>query len=348
MTKRRAILCGYYGMGNGGDEALLASLVDALPPSIEAIALSGNPQQTRKRHNIDAVPRKSTPSVWNALRQADIFIWGGGSLMQDATSALNPLYYGGLMGVAQQLGLTTVAWAQGIGPLNRSLTRWVARECFSGCDLVTVRDRNSAALLQQWDIPFTLAPDPVWNLDSYPPQGLWDVPAPRVAVTLRPHPQLTPSRIDCLARALADFQSATQTCILLIPFQPHQDLKLAETLRDRLPGETHIWHSDDPRELKGVFHSIEFAIGMRLHGLIAAAAEGCRCWGISYDPKVSQLAAELHLPHWELSDLPDDPNTISRAWIDSYANSEPLGDARIRATIDRAGLHRDRLQDLLG
>ena len=39
--------------------------------------------------------------------------------MQDASSSLNPVYYGGLMLLAQMMGLKTVAWAQGIGPLNK-------------------------------------------------------------------------------------------------------------------------------------------------------------------------------------------------------------------------------------
>ena len=37
MNKLRAVLCGYYGMGNGGDEALLASLLQMLLPEIEPI-----------------------------------------------------------------------------------------------------------------------------------------------------------------------------------------------------------------------------------------------------------------------------------------------------------------------
>ena len=128
----RAVLCGYYGMGNAGDEALLASLLQMLPQAVKPIVLSGDPEETYARYGVRAVPRKSL-RVLPALRSADAFIWGGGSLMQDATSALNPLYYGGLMGIAHGLGLRTIAWAQGIGPLRRSLTQELARRSFGGC-----------------------------------------------------------------------------------------------------------------------------------------------------------------------------------------------------------------------
>ena len=55
----KAVLCGYYGMGNGGDEALLAALLQMLPASVEPIVLSGDPAQTQSRYQVEAVPRKS-------------------------------------------------------------------------------------------------------------------------------------------------------------------------------------------------------------------------------------------------------------------------------------------------
>ncbi|MHC5720775.1 MAG: polysaccharide pyruvyl transferase family protein, partial [Nostoc sp.] len=116
---------------------------------------------------------------------------GGGSLIQDVTSTISPFYYGALMALAQKMGLKTIAWAQGIGPLVHPQTRWLARQTFSNCTKISVRDRASAALLSDWQIPCIIAPDPVWALESKPVLGLWDLPAPRVAVTLRSHPQLT-------------------------------------------------------------------------------------------------------------------------------------------------------------
>ena len=174
MNKLRAVLCGYYGMGNGGDEALLASLLQMLPPEIEPIVLSGNPQQTRDRYKVASCDRKSLTSVVQALRRSDVFIWGGGSLMQDATSPFSAFYYGGLMKLAQAMGLTTIAWAQGIGPLNRSLTRWLTQQALKDCVGVSVRDRGSAALLDQWGISSVLAPDPVWAMESEAVPGLWN------------------------------------------------------------------------------------------------------------------------------------------------------------------------------
>ena len=343
MGQIRAILCGYYGKGNGGDEALLASLLQMLPESVTPLVLSGNPAETRKRYGVQSCDRTSPFQVLRAMRHSDAFIWGGGSLIQDVTSAASPLYYGGLMGLARQLGLKTIAWAQGIGPLKRDLTRRVAQQCFAGCAAVSVRDRGSVALLHEWEIPCIEAPDPVWALDSKPVKGLWDLPAPRVAVSLRSHPTLTPERLAYLTQALVNFQKATQTCILLVPFQTSQDLSIAESIQSQLTGPNHLFQLKDPRELKGLFRGVEMAIGMRYHSLIMAAAEECRCFALSYDPKVSQLMAQLNMPGWDLNQLPNDPNLISQTWIEHYANGDSLTGDQIQSLVDRALMHRDLL-----
>ncbi|NEO72113.1 polysaccharide pyruvyl transferase CsaB [Moorena sp. SIO3H5] len=343
MKQVKAVLCGYYGKGNGGDEALLASLLQMLPKSVKPIVLSGNPTQTRQRYGVESCDRMSTLPVLKAMRLSELFIWGGGSLIQDVTSAASPLYYCGLMGLAQRMGLKTIAWAQGVGPIKRRLISSLAQRSFTGCTAVSVRDYGSATLLADWEIPFIMAPDPVWALDSKPVPGLWDLPAPRVAVTLRSHSTLTPKRLKNLTHALVDFQKATQTCILLVPFQASRDLTIAQSIASELTGPHQIFSIEDPRELKGLFRGVEMAIGMRYHSLIMAAAEECRCFALSYDPKVNYLMEQLDLPGWDVASLPDDPNVISKTWLEHYANGEPLTKDQIQSLVDRARMHQDVL-----
>jgi polysaccharide pyruvyl transferase CsaB len=342
----RALLSGYYGKGNGGDEALLATLLQMLPPHVKPVVLSGNPQQTSESYGVEAHERMSILSILQALRSCDALIWGGGSLIQDATSALNPFYYGGMMTLAQKMGLKTIAWAQGIGPVKRPVTRWLASQTFGHCTKVSVRDRASAAMLADWQIPCLLAPDPVWALEAKPVPGLWDLPAPRVALTLRSHPQLTEARLANLTRALIDFQKATQTFILLLPFQ-HQDLDIAQGIHAQLKDVSQILFLEEPQLLKGVFRGVEMAIGMRLHSLIMAASEGCRCFALSYDPKINRLMEDLDMPGWDLSTLPENSNLIGKTWLEYYANGDPLSPETIQSLVDRALMHRDVLRDAL-
>jgi polysaccharide pyruvyl transferase CsaB len=318
-----------------------------LPKNVTPVVLSGNPQETRDRYDVEAHDRFSLLPVLQALGSCDALIWGGGSLIQDVTSTISPFYYNGLMAIAQKRNMKTVAWAQGIGPIKGSVTKWMAKQNFTGCTKVSVRDRVSSALLHEWQIPHILAPDPVWALQAKPTPGLWDLPAPRVAVTLRSHPSLTPTRLENLTQAIVDFQKATQAFILLLPFQKSEDLSLAEEIQPRLPDVSKILCLEEPEVLKGVYRGVEMTIGMRLHSLIMAASEGCRCFALSYDPKVNRLMEDLDMPGWDLEKLPEDVNDISKTWIEHYANGEPLSPDKIQFLIDRALIHRELLADAL-
>ena len=343
----RAVLCGYYGKGNGGDEALLASLLQMLPASVTPLVLSGNPAETQSRYGVAACDRMSPQAVLRALHQSDLFIWGGGSLIQDATSLVSPLYYAGLMGLAQAMGLRTIAWAQGIGPLKHPLTRWVARQAFRSCAAVSVRDSGSADLVTQWHLPFLQAPDPVWALQAIPSPDLELLPAPRIAVSLRPHPLLTPNLIEAIAQALGHLQADTGASILLIPFQPIQDRAIAEAIQPALSGPSQILEISHPQQLKGIFESVDMAISMRYHGLIMAAAEGCRCWAISYDPKVDALMSELNLPGWHLRALPPSPQALAQQWLQHYQSGSPLSASQRQSLTAQALTHRALLQKVI-
>ena len=344
---RRAVLCGYYGMGNGGDEALLATLLQMLPKDVQPLVLSASPKATENLHQVEASDRYSVFSLINEFKRSDVFIWGGGSLMQDATSARNPIYYGGLMGLAQGMGLETIAWAQGVGPLNHKLSNWIAKRSFQGCNAVSVRDRQSAKLLANWQIESIVAPDPVWALEAKSINMYRDLANLRVAVVLRSHPALTSCRLATITEALQKLQAQTDAHVLLIPFQPTQDKAIAQAICDalnqKLPNHSQVIIQKDPRKLKGIFSGVDLAIAMRLHGLIMAAAEGCHCSAISYDPKVSYLMEDLGISGWELENLPDDAQLIADVWVKEIENCDRgLGD-RIHKLKQQAFIHQQIL-----
>ena len=79
-----------------------------------------------------------------------------------------------------------------------------------------------------------MAPDPVWSMAATPVPEIANIPSPKIAVTLRSHPQLTNQRLDTLTQALVDLQAATGSHILLVPFQPTTDLDIAEQIRAEL------------------------------------------------------------------------------------------------------------------
>jgi polysaccharide pyruvyl transferase CsaB len=342
----QAVLCGYYGYGNGGDEALLATLLQFLPKNVSPVVLSGNPTYTQELHGVKACDRNNLLAVFNLLRSSQAFIWGGGSLIQDSTSALSPWYYCGLMLTARLLGLQTIAWAQGIGPLQRPQTQWIAKQAFQSCAAISVRDPGSQAWVQRWRRSVTTAPDPVWALEASSITALDGLPMPRIAVVLRSHPLLTPERLSKIVEALKVLHAQTQAQVVLIPFQKSQDLEIAQTLHAQLSHISHLIQLTDPRQLKGIFQGVEMVIAMRLHGLIMAAAEGCRCFGISYDPKVRRLMEEIDCPGWDLAQFPEDVSAMVAQWMQVYQANPSLTQSQRQTLTEQARRHQNVLSIL--
>ena len=64
------VVSGYYGFGNAGDEAMLAAMIEALTdiePNVQITVISGNPDDTKRRHGVCAVYRLNYPEIVKAL-----------------------------------------------------------------------------------------------------------------------------------------------------------------------------------------------------------------------------------------------------------------------------------------
>ncbi|MEB3226578.1 MAG: polysaccharide pyruvyl transferase CsaB [Synechococcus sp.] len=339
------VLCGYYGQGNAGDEALLLTLLQMLPPGVKPIVLSHNPAATAQAYGVEAISHKSWATL-KAIAQADGFIFGGGSLLQDVTSLGSLLYYAALMKWAQLLGKKTIAWAQGIGPLQSSLANNITRAILRGCTEISVRDQASGDLLKNWQIPHLFAPDPVWALAPLPFTEMPDLPRPRIAVNLRSHHTLTPKKIAVLGEALKQFQQQHQASLIFVPFQKSQDEAIAQQLYDLVAEPKTILSPCQPQEYKGLFPQVDFLIGMRLHSLILAAA-ACPCFALCYDPKVTQLQQQCAIPGLDLEQLTLDATAIADQWTKAFHHQQSLTPTQQQILQTQVQAHADILTAIL-
>jgi len=151
MSSKKIVLSGYYGFSNCGDEGVLSSIVAGLKSRLsgEITVLSASPEDTSKLYDVNAVPRYSLGEVSRAIRDCDLLISGGGSLIQDATSMRSLIYYLSVIAMAKHYGRKIMVLGQGIGPLRRPVSQRLAARTLNGVDLITVRDAPSAQLLNQ-------------------------------------------------------------------------------------------------------------------------------------------------------------------------------------------------------
>lgn len=289
----KLVLLGYFGFGNTGDEAVLAAEVAALRaalgPDTEFVVISGDPAHTRAVHGLPAVPRTSMAEIMRALRSSDGLIAGGGSLLQDVTSARPVAFYAGVMLAARMVNRPVFVYAQGLGPLRRAPNRWLAGLALRRSTYVALRDESSARLASTFGVGgIDVVPDPVLGMGFDEASAIERGEKPRLAVALRPwtgQDEWLPEIIKALGSLSSDAE------IVLVPFHDGQDVALADDIAESLPFAVRVVRSD--RGYRASLDAVADArvvLGMRLHALIAAAAVGRRFVALSYDPKVTAFA----------------------------------------------------------
>jgi polysaccharide pyruvyl transferase CsaB len=303
---RRVAISGYYGFGNLGDEAVLAATVEELRrrvPEVEITVLSASPEQTSRTHGVRAVSRRQPAAVARALARCDLFLSGGGSLFQDATSWRSPWYYLGTLAAGRVLCRRAMVYAQGIEPPRRAHVRAAMAFLFNRVDLVTVRDSTSHALLTEWGIRrprVVLGADPSllltpeWTAAARVERAEWGDGA-WCGMALRAWDRTG----DALRAVMAGARITAQTLGIrwaLLPMQP-SDLDVCDALARHLgPLARVVRASLGPREMLALIGSLELLAGMRLHGLLFAASQGVPVVPIAYDPKVDALMRDLGGP----------------------------------------------------
>ena len=151
----KIVISGYYGFNNAGDEALLTAILAALrteEPKADITVISGNPGNTIAKHQVKSLYRFAAVRLLRAIREADLVISGGGSLLQDVTSKRSLAYYLSVIAAAKWKRKKVMLFAQGIGPIRSRFMRLLTRLVVNKADVITVRDRDSAEELARMGV----------------------------------------------------------------------------------------------------------------------------------------------------------------------------------------------------
>jgi polysaccharide pyruvyl transferase CsaB len=289
----RVLLAGYYGFDNLGDELILQVLLQQLSDS-QVTVLSHDPAKTQERYGVRCLQRMNPFDLVEAFSSADVFVFGGGGLFQDATSWQSVLYYWGLTRFARYFEVPVVFFSQGIGPLRLGLSRLLTRQALQDAALITVRDDTSAHWVTQLTgfTPERTA-DPVW-LYQLPNADPINGSTWRVGLSLRAWPSLTPSAIGQLAAFFQQLttKSSRPVTFLLLPFQPELDREPLTLFAQAVQGfATCEWANDIPVQIQ----QCQAVFGMRFHAVLLSILAGVPVLGLSYDPKVQSLLSALGL-----------------------------------------------------
>lgn len=310
MDKKNIVISGYYGFDNSGDDAILKAIVDELKnadKNLDITVLSKDPSLTRKIYGVKSMDRFSFKEVRNALKYSDLLISGGGSLLQDITSARSLLYYLAIMAYGKILGKKVMVYANGVGPINGKINRFLTKLILDRVDLITLRDKDSLDYIRDLKVKnknVYLSADPVYTLESsdqniimniFEKEGL-DFNKKYIGISLRDwkHSENLEENIILGVKHILENYSQD---ILFIPMHYPEDLAISNRIKEKFESDrvNVLEGKYQVEEIMGIIENMDILIAMRLHSLIYAAVNHIPMLGISYDPKVDGILKTLNI-----------------------------------------------------
>jgi polysaccharide pyruvyl transferase CsaB len=312
--RKSALIVGYYGAGNAGDEAILNSVLSGLRtaiPDLHPIVVSDDPGSTSASHAVESIGKNDKPALWKAVRGCHMIVLGGGGLLQDYWNVdLSSLFsegttfsYYAYAALASLFDKHLLLYAVGVGPLLSETGRRYTRMLAEQAQLILVRDRESKTLLTELGVDgarIHVTADPAFLAPGQP--RILDLPQPVLGVALRNwnigiNPEAWESQVTEALDIFLDRHP--EGSIVFLPFQLSRsqgddDEAIANRVRARMRHQIRAAvseHSGDASSLSGMISRCDVVVGMRYHSVLFAIRTHVPVVGLVYDPKVRNLMA---------------------------------------------------------
>lgn len=299
-----ALVCGAYGRGNAGDDAILEAIVRELrqiDPDLPVWVLSRRPDETRMTYRVNSIYTFGFPKFLRRMGRTRLYINGGGSLMQDVTSRRSLWFYLFTISAAKKLGNRVLMYGCGIGPIHHpSNRRLCARVLERNVDMITLRDTHSLTELEDMGInhpEVLLSSDPTVILPAARPEvidgmlesrGL-DPKGRYIGFTLRPWPGYE-EKAELFGRA-ADYAWETYGLTpVFLPIEKRLDVGACQKAAAHMKAPHYIFEDTGASDHTiGLFARMQVVVSMRLHALVFSAGQGVPLVGVVYDQKISSF-----------------------------------------------------------
>lgn len=302
------LITGYYGFLNSGDDAILTSMCEGIKrlgiPSKTTI-LSNNPKTTEEEYKVNATYRFNILSVIKEIKDTDILLMGGGSLLQDHTSTRSLIYYLSILGLAKLFKKKCMIYANGIGPIRRRMNRYLTGRMVNKVDVITLRDRLSLKDLESLGITkplINVTADPVFNLElkAAPIKKILedekvDLSKPLVGVLFRDWKDKE-KYVKKIAKVCDYIVDELNMNVLFIPMKYPTDMIISNQIASSMENVSYeLKRKYDVNTIIEIIGETKFVLSMRLHALLYASLKSIPMIGFIYDPKVKYFLKELKM-----------------------------------------------------
>lgn len=306
-----AVICGAYGKGNIGDEAILKTMIHQLrqeDPYLPICVMSRHPEQTAQMSGVSSIPMFHFLASRRRMKRSSLYISGGGSLIQNVTSNRSLLFYLYSISQAKRCGCRVMMYGCGIGPVHgKKYIRRTAKILQRDVELITLRDPESRQILEQFDINrpeihVTADPAMLMQADQNAAARYWqknglESGRKYCIFVLRPWGNAN-QKLKDIAAAAEYVWKQHGLMPLFYCFEPDRDTEISRQVCDMLQVPHKLLPPImDGATLCGLIANMELVVGMRLHALIFACSQQTKVVGISYDPKVSGFMNYLGSPN---------------------------------------------------
>ena len=298
------LLCGAYGCGNAGDEAILDAVVAELrsvDPSLPICVMTRKPEETRSRLGVDACFTFDFAAFHRKMRSAALYLNGGGSLMQNVTSRRSLWFYLYTLRAAKKRGCKVLMYGCGIGPITHAGDRRLAaRTIEQNVDAITLRDPHSRQELLDMGVSspaVVLAADPTVGLPAASAEAVDELMKRRgldphgsyIGFTVRPWAGFGEKAAAFAAAADYAYERCGLTPVF-VPIEQERDGAAARQVSALMKAPHHVLDAPGgSANTIGVFSRMKVVVAMRLHALMFSAGQGVPLVGVVYDPKVSSF-----------------------------------------------------------
>ena len=291
----QVLLCGYYGFGNIGDDALLRASVERSHLELPHASVGALTRRGGKDSSLFGIPcfkRSNSLTLWGKIKRCKRFILGGGTLLQEYTSLRSLAYYCALVAIAKRCGASVYLWGNGLGYPKTSIGAALMKSALKKCDGIGIRDRDSVALARHLaphsriyfenDLALSVARAEGERADRLIYE-LWGDKTPKFII-------VAPKRGDGLSDLEKAVAEAVKNSLALcwISMHKNEDTAVVKRMIGRYGG----------KQLSGVGYADLVALAersagvysMRLHALIAAASAGVPYRAFGSDKKLQTVA----------------------------------------------------------
>ena len=302
-TRRgRVVLCGYYGYGNMGDNALLRACIVRARGEFahsEIIALTEKGKADEESFGVRCVRRMAPFSLFRELMRAEVLVLGGGTLLQDRTSLRSLVYYVALCRIVAFFGGRIVLWGNGLSELRSRLSEGLVLSVLERAEYIGLRDMRSVTEALR-----IISPECADRLYLEPDLAFLQATATDKRITfLKERLGIAYGRYAVAAikggaekgivRILeSELSSLAEDGIraVILPMLPREDRSVCREVAERVGGilAEGLCESD----AVGLMRGAEVVCGMRLHALVFAAVAGVPFAGFGTDPKIEVFCRE--------------------------------------------------------